>query len=553
MSTAVTTAVLCASNHPGRGTIADAIGAPDRRTMLEAATTAAAHPFISELPEGYDTPVGDGGVILSPSQRLRLSVARILATDPPALLLDDPTAYLDAASEAAVLPGLEAVFRGRNVVVLDASPAVTAAARAAAEHAGQPSGPGAVRCPTPAPAAASALRPDPALPHLHELIDDHAMAPLLGAALEPGAVPDVRVHSVRYKPRDNVVVQYSVQTAHGWSTAVAYACAGVGLEPKRDRRRNRRLAARVQGRTPAREPLAYLPEVSALVQWMPLDIRLPLLCHTGAELGDRLARHGLESRGEEPELLRYWPRRRAVLRLGAHVLKLYRDPVDFADAARGLRASSTLRKVHTAAFEGVVRTKRTTVQAHLPGHSPSLRVRSSDVAGHLLAGLHADAAPRLARTTPESLLAKSVARAAALAQLLPELREELDALIEELAARVPSNLPLVTSHGNFHAGQLLEGPTGLCLIDLDRLCLAAPAHDLASYAAHVAFGREGEMETVTATLDSLLAGYGRWPEALEWFLANSLLRRTAVPFRLQDEHWPDAVATLVASARQVLQ
>ena len=85
MSTAVTTAVLCASNHPGRGTIADAIGASDRRTMLAAATTAAAHAFISELPEGYDTPVGDGGVILSPSQRLRLSVARILATDPPAV------------------------------------------------------------------------------------------------------------------------------------------------------------------------------------------------------------------------------------------------------------------------------------------------------------------------------------------------------------------------------------------------------------------------------------------------------------------------------------
>ena len=133
MSTAVTTAVLSASNHPGRGTIADAIGASDREAMLAAATTAAAHAFISELPEGYDTPVGDGGVILSPSQRLRLSVARILATDPPALLLDDPTAYLDAASEAAVLPGLEAVFRGRNVVILDASPAVTAAARAAAE------------------------------------------------------------------------------------------------------------------------------------------------------------------------------------------------------------------------------------------------------------------------------------------------------------------------------------------------------------------------------------------------------------------------------------
>ena len=228
--------MLSASNHPGRGTIADAIGAPDRRTMLAAATTAAAHAFISEMPEGYDTPVGDGGVILSASQRLRLAVARTLAADPPAVLVDNPTAYLDAASEASVLPGLEALFRGRNVVILDASPAVTAAARAAAQAEGQLSGTG--TDPHSAPAAASALRPDPALPHLHELIDGRAMAPLLGAALEPGAIPDVRVHSVRYKPRDNVVVQYSVQTARGWSTAVAYAAAGVGLEPKSDRRRN---------------------------------------------------------------------------------------------------------------------------------------------------------------------------------------------------------------------------------------------------------------------------------------------------------------------------
>ena len=204
-------------------------------------------------------------MILSPSQRLRLSVARILATDPPAVLLDDPTAYLDAASEAAVLPGLEAVFRGRNVVVLDASPAVTAAARAAAEHAGQPSGPGAVRCPAPkpvpapAPAAACALRPDPALPHLHELIDDTRDGPLLGAALDPAAVPDVRVHSVRYKPRDNVVVQYGVQTARGWSTAVAYACAGVALEPKRTARPQPAAGRTGSMADPATEPLGTSP------------------------------------------------------------------------------------------------------------------------------------------------------------------------------------------------------------------------------------------------------------------------------------------------------
>ena len=72
----------------------------------------------NELPEAYHTPVGPGGIVLTDSQRLRLAVARLLAEDPPAVVFEDPTAGLDAAGEAACLPGLAALARGRDVRVV---------------------------------------------------------------------------------------------------------------------------------------------------------------------------------------------------------------------------------------------------------------------------------------------------------------------------------------------------------------------------------------------------------------------------------------------------
>lgn len=546
-------AVLSHAQEAPRGTAAEEIGAGRRQAQLSAAHAAGAHAFICELPEGYDTPIGTGGVTLSPSQLLRLTIAGMLVSDPPTVLLDNPTADLDAAGEAAVLPGLETFLRGREVVVRSASPAVsTVVARAAAHDAG--------RDPTdargfhpPAPAT-SRLRPDPSLPGLRQLLDAHRMAPLLGRTLDYGAIPDVRVISVRYKPGDNVVVQYSVSTVDGWSTAVAYAKDLSKLDSKPDRARNRKLIRRVKARTAAREPLGYLPEVSALVQWLPLDVRLPLLSEPGSRLSRRLAKRGLTPAGdgEEPELLRYWPRRRAVIRHGPHVMKVYRDAADFAEARLGLRASRGLRRTRTAPFEAAIRAQRVTVQGFVSGHALSLWPRASEAAGCMVADLHADTVLPLATTTADDILDKSAVRAAFVAHLLPELRGELESLLSELKARVPSGLPEVTSHGNFHAGQLLAAPEGITLIDLDRLCLAAPAYDLASFAAHVAFGQHGEMELVTATLESVLVGYRGRPQALGWFLANCLLRRAPVAFRHQHEHWPEAVASLVASARQAL-
>jgi hypothetical protein len=536
-----TRAVLAAGPDPPGGTPAEIIAAPDHASRLEAARSAGAHAFIEELPEGYHTPVSPGGVVLTESQWLRLTIARLLAEDPPSVVLQDPTAGFDPAAEAACLPGLAALARGRDVTVEDASPAV----RAVVDQ----------RCP-PAAARPPAPPDDSALPSLSRLLDPVAMAPLLGSLLVEDQVPDVRVRSVRYKPGNNVVVQYDVGTGSGWHTAVAFARAGARLHRKRKQADNRKRALLAVGRTPARKALGYLGEVDALVQWLPLDVRLQILADRPERLAERLNNKGIPTEPDEPELLRYWPRRRAVVKYGPHILKVYRDRLDFEDARRALRLAGGLQDVEVPAYEGSFTARQTTVQEWVPGHSLSLWPGSSESAGEVLATLHDDlnddARLDLPKLTTRKLLAKATVRADFVAHLLPDLQFEVDALLADLQLTAPKLSP-VTSHGNFHAGQLLAGPSGPVILDVDRLCQAAAAYDVASYTSHAVFGRPGDREVLHATLESLVKGYGAGPAGLEWHLAACLLRRAAVPFRFQDEHWPEASTALVHLAREVVR
>jgi subfamily B ATP-binding cassette protein MsbA len=83
-----------------------------------AARVAFAHDFISELPAGYDTIVGERGIFLSGGQRQRLAIARAVLADAPVLILDEATSALDAESERYVQQALANLTRGRTSVVI---------------------------------------------------------------------------------------------------------------------------------------------------------------------------------------------------------------------------------------------------------------------------------------------------------------------------------------------------------------------------------------------------------------------------------------------------
>jgi ABC-type multidrug transport system fused ATPase/permease subunit len=86
--------------------------------IIAAARAAQAHDFITGLPQGYDTPVGENGIFLSGGQRQRLSLARAILKDAPILLLDEATSALDNQSEMLVRDAITAATKGRTTILI---------------------------------------------------------------------------------------------------------------------------------------------------------------------------------------------------------------------------------------------------------------------------------------------------------------------------------------------------------------------------------------------------------------------------------------------------
>ncbi|MBK1617625.1 thiol reductant ABC exporter subunit CydC [Lamprobacter modestohalophilus] len=104
------------------------IAAPDapQGVLEQACATAQIHDFIAELPDGYDTWVGETGVRLSGGQARRIAIARALLRDAPILLLDEPTEGLDAVTERALMDAVQRLMEGRTVLLITHRPVALA-------------------------------------------------------------------------------------------------------------------------------------------------------------------------------------------------------------------------------------------------------------------------------------------------------------------------------------------------------------------------------------------------------------------------------------------
>jgi len=101
----------------------------DRSAVEQVLALAHLDELVARLPDGLQTPVGEHGSRLSGGERQRLAVARALVRSPDVLLLDEPTAHLDQASEAVLLDSLERIARTCTLVTIAHTPAMVEAAQ----------------------------------------------------------------------------------------------------------------------------------------------------------------------------------------------------------------------------------------------------------------------------------------------------------------------------------------------------------------------------------------------------------------------------------------
>ncbi|MEJ7722404.1 MAG: hypothetical protein WKF58_19110 [Ilumatobacteraceae bacterium] len=173
----------------------------------------------------------------------------------------------------------------------------------------------------------------------------------------------------------------------------------------------RRATRRAQRRRPSR---SWVAELDALVQWLPLDVRIPVLVDGAAKLARRLRAAGVrvDDAGVKPKLIRYSPRRRAVLRFGDHIIKSYRAPGRLRSrgarsAAKRSAGCATSRRPPSKPFSRACKL-RCRRESAWPGADP-MHPRRSEPAGALLAELHSEAPLAVPTVTTIDLLDKAVA------------------------------------------------------------------------------------------------------------------------------------------------
>jgi aminoglycoside phosphotransferase (APT) family kinase protein len=323
----------------------------------------------------------------------------------------------------------------------------------------------------------------------------------------------------------------------------------------------------------------FLFEQSTIVvRVFPNDARVRSLSRLASTEGRRqLLQKHLRDRSDlwsgSLQTLRYRPERRYVARLcgsgaACAVARAYAEPIDQAThpSARVWRSSGNLRLPRPL---GCSSRRRVLVLEWLTGDllrewmtTPQFSASSVAAVGAALAELHGRSSIGLRRRVPVESVRALAELAAWLGFLCPELAARAQTLARTLADAMDSDgQAAVTTHGDFHAGQVLLDGDSVGLLDLDEAVCADRAADLGNFLAHL----EGDFvrgRLVRARMESihgaLLEGYRASAThtvdtRIAWHYAAGLFRLCAFPFRERLVDWPDLVDTLLLRAEALAQ
>jgi glycosyltransferase involved in cell wall biosynthesis len=395
---------------------------------------------------------------------------------------------------------------------------------------------------------------DPALPALHRLLDAEAAASVLRRSLHPDLAPtDLRLIYAQFKRGRRVIAGYEAAIDGSRRHAVAICDTKADLAA-RAQVPEHLARARLVADDCVLEPLRFEPDLPAIVQWLPFDLALPALSLPAEQLGRLLAGQQLELPDPplQAERLDHVPLRRAVVRLGSHVVKSYGKDRKLAEAVLGLQTVQGLDCAATAPLEAILPDLRVTVQGALDGRLPSDPLTAAGPAGEILRELRSlPTAGLRVRPTAHELEAHQVA-VRIVRDILPELEPRATRIQRLLAQTRPEDPELVVAHGDFDDGQMLLGPRGVGVFDFDAICATHPAMDIARFAAVIVRRDPARLDRADAALARLLESYGEPPPDLDWYLAAQILCQVGSPFRKAWLDWPEKLAGILAAAEAVL-
>lgn len=413
---------------------------------------------------------------------------------------------------------------------------------------------------------------DSALPGLGYVLDPHRLVEALGRDAFPAPPEDIRLDYVRYRPRRDCIGRYRISVDGTQRLAYVKTFGGDSLH------KLGKAAHRPGVAGPRGTGRLAVPELALLFCWFPNDRKLRSL----ERLGDRETRDRLIERifkGDDSWLdarisvLNYKPEKRLVARLTrsadqSATVKFY-TPAEFARTDHLRRDQEFAAELPVPQHIGGSRKHRVHAFKWLPGRT--LREFSLDSAGdlalhrragHLLAELQARPTAPPARTDAGTPADDARSAAGHLASILPDLgpaAEDCARALGRFADGVQRNECPV--HADFYDKQVIAGPAGLALIDLDQARMGAAAEDLGCFIAHLEYLRQDAptmgADRVSHLGQSMLDGYveagGRYDERqLAGWTALSLLRLAHHPFRDRLPNWPDCMRAVVARTQALL-